>query len=404
MLEEEAKEIFQILLARKKIHKNITDFSEAWAKVCNEKLLIEFIFLLTHGEMLADRVEQQLKKISDSNDGGTKCQILRYICFSDVCGVPLSVTPIINSLKQGSDTDFGEIFKSMEDEFFIRSTSDKKLVTGLHPVRSKHVIDYLHDYFSLEDTALEVIGLSESRYLSQFCYQFPQLLTDKTDFYQELVNSYFDKNDLKNFFDALQGCFSGTVQCYYEENKAFFEDADAHRGVELVAFEVCPFVEFSEYNCRYSWIDEQLESTPENENLLYLKDLRGRIPKISLLQTDLYLFAKALFHAIHEEPFSFFLSQHKAYVSLDKWLQLIDQRFDLTQNTDLEELWSQANSCPIEDFSTLLYSCFVGNQVNYTKFTEENREKIFLYLKIQTKSLTIEDNSKKNRDFSRISA
>lgn len=64
------------------IHSSVKDWHGAWEKIQNRKLLIEYIYLLTHGQMLSERIDDQIKKLGNSTNGKLVCKILRYVCFA----------------------------------------------------------------------------------------------------------------------------------------------------------------------------------------------------------------------------------------------------------------------------------------------------------------------------------
>ena len=89
--EKEAIEIFNIFREAKQLHPSIASWQRAWNKIAERQLLIEYVYLLTHGEMLSERIASQISEIGQSSSGKVKCEILRKVCFADLCGVRLSV-------------------------------------------------------------------------------------------------------------------------------------------------------------------------------------------------------------------------------------------------------------------------------------------------------------------------
>lgn len=54
--EKEAIEIFNLFREAKQLHPSITSWQRAWNKIAERQLLIEYVYLLTHGEMLSERI------------------------------------------------------------------------------------------------------------------------------------------------------------------------------------------------------------------------------------------------------------------------------------------------------------------------------------------------------------
>lgn len=52
-----------------------------------QELLIEYVYLLTHGERIAERISSQMYEIGRNETGSIKFELLRQVCFADVCGI-----------------------------------------------------------------------------------------------------------------------------------------------------------------------------------------------------------------------------------------------------------------------------------------------------------------------------
>ena len=122
--EKEAEDIYNVLKKEKKLHEGITDWKNAWARISNRQLLIEYVYLLTHGEMIAERISTQMKQIGNASAGGCKLEILRKVCFADVCGIKLETKSLINNLIVKTDIDIAELLKSLADEFLVHISSE----------------------------------------------------------------------------------------------------------------------------------------------------------------------------------------------------------------------------------------------------------------------------------------
>ena len=45
--------------------------------------------------MINERISAQMKEIGNAEAGGTKFEILRKVCFADVCGIKLETKSLI---------------------------------------------------------------------------------------------------------------------------------------------------------------------------------------------------------------------------------------------------------------------------------------------------------------------
>ncbi|SMB88823.1 hypothetical protein SAMN00017405_0535 [Desulfonispora thiosulfatigenes DSM 11270] len=184
---QEAEDIFFQLKKRNLLHDTVSDWRGSWKRIEEKRLLIEYVYLLTHGEMISERISQQISTISTSENGRIKCEILRIVCFADVCGIRLPVMKIIHNLKEPTSSDYGEILKSVENEFLISIDENEKFVEGLHPVRSMHIVKRLHEFYSINNTAINVIKLTDLTYLSKLFSNLPKWITNREEIYDDIV-------------------------------------------------------------------------------------------------------------------------------------------------------------------------------------------------------------------------
>ena len=98
---EEAEAIYIALQKAGKLHPGISDWRESWSKISDRQLLIEYVYLLTHGEMIADRISAQMKEIGSTAACTAKFEILRKVVKS-ACWVPDTQLPMGTSDRRGS--------------------------------------------------------------------------------------------------------------------------------------------------------------------------------------------------------------------------------------------------------------------------------------------------------------
>lgn len=387
--EQEAKLIFEVLQKAKKLHQSITDWRSSWAKVSDKKLLIEFVYLLTHGEMISERIAHQIYQINNTDTGRIKCEILRKVCLADICGIKISVSKLIGSLLEVTNRDYGDLLKSVENEFLIRIDSAAKYVEGLHPVRSQHIVDYLHEFSEISDTALQVVKITDVIYMPKLFSKLPELIVSKKDFYSKIVELLWDEDDLSPYVLALKGLLSGSVMQYYVQNQGAFDEANDHGGLFVLSTELNPFTKFEEFNYSLHTLDELKKITPDNVSIQSFCDLRDSVPKIALTETDIYYFCEALFDNLKNKKFNEISNDISSYATIAYWLLNINLEFNLSNNISLKEIWATVDECTIEVISSIMYTCFCGNRDNYTTFVNANLSTIMIYLKRSTESLKL---------------
>ena len=344
--ETEALAIYNLIKASGRLHLSVTDWRNAWHKIAEKQLLIEYVYLLTHGEMLSERISAQMAEIGASPTGGAKCEILRKVCFADLCGIRPTIQDLWKNQTTFAGSDFGELLKSMNDEFLVHVNVKGQYIEGLHPIRSKHIVDRLHEFFPIDETALSVIQITKKDDFSMLFSHIPEFEISK-DCFSRIVELLWDEKDLSGFIDAIQGLFSGSVVRYYIENKAAFDDANIHGGLPLMAMEVCPFAHFNEFDVSVTTLDKMREIFPGNQNIAYLCELRNRIPPYNLQESDMYSFFNALYEKMQLYSFST-LVDHASYISICEWIYGIDCKFNLSANLPLNDIWQEAEKYPVE--------------------------------------------------------
>lgn len=383
--EKEAIEIFNLFKETKQLHASMTSWQRAWNKISERQLLIEYVYLLTHGEMLSERIASQISEIAQSPTGKEKCEILRKVCFADLCGVRLSIVKLYERQSEASSSDFGELLKSMASEFLVHVNNESGYIEGLHPIRSKHVVDRLHEFFPVDNTAVSVIKIARKVDIPVLFSHLPEFNLHRDEFFSNVVEALWDENDLSNYIPAIQGLFSGSVMQYYQLNQDAFNDANAHGGLFVMSTEMCPFTRFREFGVSIDTLEKMQEVFPENKNIEYLCKLRDHIPACNLQETFVYAFCNHLY--IKLLPLSFAeIKDIASYTSISDWIYNIDSKLDISANISLDDIWSKPKKLTLECISTLMYISYCGNKDIYMDFVGRNLSHILTYLKIQTKS------------------
>ena len=387
--EKEASDIFYALKKAGKLHHDITDWKFAWSKIADRQLLIEYVYLLTHGEMIAERISAQMKEIGNASAGGIKFEILRKVCFADVCGIKLETKSLIKDLTGKTDLDIGEVLKSLADEFLVHISSEDDYIEGLHPVRSQHIVNRLHEFIPLDETALSIAKIASDSDISVLFSHYPEFDFDKDSFYANVVKMWLCESDLSRFVQALRGVFSGSVMQYFRMHKTLFDEAYEYGGLLLVVTDLCPFSKFDDFEQEMNVLNQMSEMMPENTNIQRIIKLRDSIPKFRTSNTDIYCLSSALYLKLKEIDFTHIVDLDSYAIIVD-WLYNIDPSMNLTTKIILNELWPKAERNSIKTVSSLMYSSFCGNKDEYIDFVKHNLPRIIGYLKRKTNSHRIQ--------------
>lgn len=391
--EKDAREIFDLFKKNKHLHPSITNWQKSWNMIADKQLLIEYVYLLSHGEMLSERINSQISEIGRMTDGKVKFEILRKVCFADLCNIKLRIDDLYANQSEISTMDFGEILKSMESEFLVHVNAE--YIEGLHPIRSKHIIDRLHEFDTIDNTAISVIKIARRADLSILFSHLPEFDLNQNEFFNKVIETMWNENDLSNYIAAIKGLFSGNVMKYFLENQNIFNDANNHGGLFILSTEVCPFVKFKEFDVEISTLDEMSKILPENNNIKYLCELRNHIPVCNLQETYVYTFCECLYKKLLSYKFSE-IKDIESFAFISEWIYNIDSKFNLSLKFSLNNIWCKENELTLEAISTLMYVYYCGNKDKYIEYVEKNLDLIVNYLEQKTKSYKIFINKEKN--------
>lgn len=143
--ESEAEGIYQSLSVTEMPDKFL-DFKDAWNRFGNSGPLMEFVYLITQGDSLRQRLQQQVQRIQDEVRSG-KCSpeeliLLRLVSVASAFEARLKLREVVQHLHIASPQ---QTLKLLEKEYLLRRNEDGTLVGGLHPVRSAILTDILID-------------------------------------------------------------------------------------------------------------------------------------------------------------------------------------------------------------------------------------------------------------------
>lgn len=143
--ESEAEGIYQSLSATE-IPGRFLDFEDAWNRFGNSGPLMEFVYLITQGDSLRQRLRQQIQRIQDEVRCGKysskEITLLRLVSVASAFEARLKLREVAQHLQLESPQQTLRLF---EREYLLRRNEDGTLVSGLHPVRSAILADILTD-------------------------------------------------------------------------------------------------------------------------------------------------------------------------------------------------------------------------------------------------------------------
>jgi hypothetical protein len=218
---EEARQIFEQIKVQGKIHLSVTSPDWAYEKIDKPYLLLEYIYLVTQGEMLEERLRYQIKQIHQQQEDPSKIEILRRVTFAHSLGVPLLLEKLFQKISFKSDPQ--QVLQSMIGEYLYLENG---LLTGVHWVRSNLLAQILHEDFpNPASTALSILEAVPKEYLTTF---ISKTIIRKNTYVDVFLTGLVDtaqKNDLRKIIDFLDGIFEAGEYFFLEANKEMFDES-----------------------------------------------------------------------------------------------------------------------------------------------------------------------------------
>lgn len=155
---DEAKEIYARFVSTKQ-PSDFPDFEAAWARfgVNNQGPLMEFIYLITQGASLRDRLEQQIKALEDQVATGKLdehiLQLLRLVTIASAFGARLQRQRLAQELSLKVPK---RLFERLEKEYLIKIDDEQLLIDGVHPIRSLTIKSLLVDEYTSSEADIRL--------------------------------------------------------------------------------------------------------------------------------------------------------------------------------------------------------------------------------------------------------
>lgn len=142
---KEARNIYDALTERRP-SQDFLNFEDAWNRFGAGGPLLEFVYLVTQGGLLRERLTAQVHRLQDEVICGERrpneLELLRLVSVASSYGARLRVRPLVHYLQLAVATRTLQMF---ENEYLLKRSADDALVQGLHPIRSAILCELLTD-------------------------------------------------------------------------------------------------------------------------------------------------------------------------------------------------------------------------------------------------------------------
>jgi hypothetical protein len=377
---DEAKKIFEQLKIKNKLHEDIKTWEPIWEKIESKGLLIEYVYLLTHGKMIYERLEQQIKQLNnDKNDVKAKIEILRIIALADILNIRIQTKKLTKYIQDsiGFQSDRGELYKKLEKEYYLQF--DKKYIEGLHPVRSQHLVDILHQTIPIEESLIILLDLVDDDLIYDYFASAPFLVKDKDDFSKESARILKDKS-FKTIVDAIDGLMHFEPYSYWKNNREIYDDV-FNKGL------INPFVNF---NPPFSDIQtlEEINKIVKTDSSEYMVNQKNKLITFSFKEA----FVSKFCLYISEQLAKLRFEQTKGYnglAYLAKWLQITKAPIPLLIDFEDDLLLQELKEKDLKEVMELYIFFYILYPQEYLTFIRKHNFMLFSILKEKTNSISI---------------
>jgi hypothetical protein len=383
----EAGDIYKQFDKTRVIHVNSdgskNPFQYYWEQVQQKGLLIEYVYLITQGQMLESRLRLQVKNIGNEENGGTsKLATLRLVALADVCNIKIEILRLNQFLESKNllqKIDNQILYSELDKEYSIRFEGD--YIEGLHPVRSYHLLNILCEGLPIIETVAnlcQVIDREDFFYLFSF---FPSLIPPQNQekHFEYLISRINDK-PYKSLSSAINGLISYEMSKYQKDNQQVFDEAFRRGGGIFFNMYVLPYAPREEI--------ELLANN--NDDLKFIINLAKSIPDFDIKNSITKHFTSKLYSVFINTQFS--INSIIGVSELLRWfntysLQLND--FLILPNTDLLSVIDNNEITDVAGFFELYHEI---NPQDYQIFIEKYSKEIVSILKEKTNTPTLHSN------------
>ncbi len=374
--ENEAQNIFNTFKKQSKLHVNVTNWQVAWEKVRDKKLLIEYVYLLTQGNMIHERMEEQIRSLTSDIDSSSKMLILRLVSVADMLNIKLTTKNLLRFVEQhiGFKHDKGSILSSLKLEYHIQ-LEENYWVVGLHPIRSTHIAQILHQSFPYSETLIQLVSIIDASKMFTLISQISQLsmsVNDRQFFFEDLANTV-SIQPYSTIINVVNGVYALDAYQHWLENKSIY-DKLANQGLILYVIKKSPSSQLSD-----DTFDVFIEHAPHMvENLVAIKDF-------NIQQSNTLYFLKRLKDVLQKQPLKDDLSK-AGY--LQRWFKRYDLDVQILRGVSINDLEQALIDKPIDELGEILRSVHHIKPNVYDSFYQKNKDRLLSKLQIETNTIT----------------
>ncbi len=275
---QEARDIFRYFEQRGKIAPGVPSAAWAYEQVAGQRLLIEFVYLITHGQMLAERITEQIKAMRGEDP--SKIEILRLIATAEVYGSRVPLTALLTHLQFRDDPQ--ATLQSLEHEYIEYSGNECE---GLHPIRSQHIVTVLHDPLPTERTLARMIQLLDPPNLATLVANVFATTSLSLDYLVQPMVERCRSLPLALLHTIVEALFIASENSYVQAHKQLFDQAVERAGLSsllLLSSSTLPRGDLRT-------VQELADLFPDRQNIQFLNGLLPQFQSRTALNSQQFV-------------------------------------------------------------------------------------------------------------------
>lgn len=388
---DEAEGIYKSL-STKQVPAEFVNFADAWTKFGGNGPLLEFVYLVTQGALLRERLQEQVRRLEDEVESGIlsrgTLELLRIVSVASAYEASLSTERLLTAVDMRAPR---RVLEKLEEEYLIRLSGDDELVEGLHPIRSAILADLLIDPAASpwSVVAAKCLLLVRVEDVEGFLlYAFSQrrreigLLLDALNVYHP--------NTWVGIASVLHALLWLGLSEYVAENRELIDDAFKDSGLGWYIFLDWDIADVSPDAVTEMW--NLCEKMLDEARLEQVRVLRDR-------QTDkerVYSRVRAWLSSRIKEPSApSSNTEWRAMAETLFWVGRFGILWPLEEWMPLEILDRSADSLPLPVLADVVFGFYNGYGDSFRVWLDDNRARLKARFREDTQTLVLEDDGSK---------
>ena len=215
-----------------KPHTEHRTFEEAWQTFGGQGPLIEFVYLLTNNQTLAQRLQDQVDALLREGISDDWLELLQLVCYAGRLGCTVNLVAAKNEIHCST---MHAAIRRLKGEYLIRVVDDNT-IEALHPVRAKIVFDALCNQICTDPREVAFKALP--------CISSQNVRVVLLDYFS---NQQYDIKDVQRlsqikfcdwvgYANAIRSMLWLDAKRYVESNMTFISSLVAKRGKGWLCF------------------------------------------------------------------------------------------------------------------------------------------------------------------------